>query len=56
MRHPEQMGGGEVTAFLNHLANDRKVAGATQNQALAALLFLTAMCSAVRSPADALSR
>jgi integron integrase len=40
MRHPEQMGGGEVTAFLNHLANDRKVAGVTQNQALAALLFL----------------
>jgi integron integrase len=29
-----------VTAFLNHLAADRKVAAATQNQALSALLFL----------------
>jgi integrase len=30
----------EVTAFLNHLALERKVAAATQNQALSALLFL----------------
>jgi integron integrase len=29
-----------VTAFLNHLARERDVAAATQNQALAALLFL----------------
>ena len=29
-----------MTAFLNHLASDRHVAAATQNQALAALLFL----------------
>jgi integron integrase len=29
-----------VTAFLNHLARDRDVAAATQNQALSALLFL----------------
>jgi hypothetical protein len=29
-----------VTAFLNHLAAERKVAAATQNQALSALLFL----------------
>src|SRR5262245_15137544 len=39
-RHPAQMGAAEVTAFLNHLATDRHVASATQNQALAALLFL----------------
>jgi integron integrase len=39
-RHPEGMGEAEVTAFLNHLARDRSVASATQNQALAAVLFL----------------
>ncbi|HET7731593.1 MAG TPA: integron integrase [Usitatibacter sp.] len=39
-RHPREMGGAEVTAFLSHLANDSQVAAATQNQALAALLFL----------------
>jgi hypothetical protein len=30
----------EVTAFLSHLASHDHVAAATQNQALAALLFL----------------
>lgn len=39
-RHPAGLGEAEVTAFLNHLARDRKVAAATQNQALSALLFL----------------
>ena len=39
-RHPRDMGGPEVAAFLNHLANDRRVSSATQAQALAALLFL----------------
>jgi integron integrase len=39
-RHPRDMGAPEVTAFLTHLARDRDVAVATQNQALAALLFL----------------
>ncbi len=39
-RHPRERGAAEVTAFLNHLAGDRNVAAATQNQALAALLFL----------------
>src|SRR5688572_25745044 len=39
-RHPSEMGAAEVTAFLNHLAAERHVASATQNQALAALLFL----------------
>ena len=40
MRHPKDMGEPDVTAFLNHLANARKVAASTQNQALSALLFL----------------
>ena len=39
-RHPRELGNGHVTAFLNHLASERRVAAATQNQALAALLFL----------------
>jgi len=39
-RHPLQMGGPEVEAFLSHLAIQRRVAAATQAQALAALLFL----------------
>jgi hypothetical protein len=34
------MGALKVTAFLSWLATDRNVAAATQNQALAALLFL----------------
>lgn len=38
-RHPRELGAGEVTAFLNHLVQERHVAAATQNQALAALLF-----------------
>jgi integron integrase len=39
-RHPAQMGGTEVEAFLTHLATDRNVSASTQSQALAALLFL----------------
>jgi integron integrase len=39
-RHPAEMGAAEVTAFLSHLARERGVAAATQNQALLALLFL----------------
>ncbi|MDX1366804.1 integron integrase [Pseudomonas sp.] len=39
-RHPLEMGAPEVEAFLTHLAVNRNVAAATQNQALAALLFL----------------
>lgn len=34
------MGAAEVEAFLTHLAVERSVAASTQNQALAALLFL----------------
>lgn len=39
-RHPKDMGASEVEAFLSNLAVERNVAAATQNQALAALLFL----------------
>jgi len=39
-RHPKDLGAGEITAFLNDLAVTRRVAASTQNQALAALLFL----------------
>ncbi|MES2490636.1 MAG: integron integrase [Pseudomonadota bacterium] len=39
-RHPRQMGAPEVEAFLTHLAVQRNVAASTQNQALAAILFL----------------
>jgi integron integrase len=39
-RNPKDMGAAEVTAFLNHLANERRVSASTQNQALSALLFL----------------
>ena len=39
-RHPRQMGAPEVEAFLSFLANQGQVSAATQNQALAALLFL----------------
>lgn len=40
LRHPRQMGSAEVNAFLSHLAVDLQVSPSTQNQALAALLFL----------------
>jgi len=40
MTHPSAMGEREVEQYLSHLAVDGKVAPATQNQALAALLFL----------------
>ncbi len=40
LRHPRTMGSTEVNAFLSYLAVERKVSASTQNQALAALLFL----------------
>src|SRR3990172_6150360 len=39
-RQPEAMGAPELEAYLTYLAVDRKVAAATQNQALNAILFL----------------
>jgi len=40
LRHPREMGGAEVEAFLTWLADERQVASATHKQALSALLFL----------------
>lgn len=39
-RHPRDMAAAEIEAFLTYLAVDRSVSPSTQNQALAALLFL----------------
>jgi len=39
-RHPRDLGGPEVTAFLSDLAVRKNVAASTQNQALNAILFL----------------
>src|SRR3970040_2931394 len=40
VRHPAELGEQDVMAFLRHLAEERRVAVATQGQALAALPFL----------------
>ncbi len=40
MRHPEDMAEREINAFLSYLAVKGRVSASTQNQALAALLFL----------------
>lgn len=40
LRHPAELGSAEVSAFLTDLAVNRRVSASTQNQALAALLFL----------------
>lgn len=40
LRHPAEMGAAEVERFLSDLAVRRNVSASTQNQALAALLFL----------------
>jgi integron integrase len=39
-RHPQEMNSPEIEQFLTYLAVERNVAASTQNQALAALLFL----------------
>ncbi len=39
-RHPKEMGEVEINAFLSYLATRERVSSSTQNQALAALLFL----------------
>jgi integron integrase len=39
-RHPREIGAGDVTRFLSSLAVDSKVSASTQNQALAAIMFL----------------
>ncbi|MDQ6785797.1 MAG: phage integrase N-terminal SAM-like domain-containing protein [Acidobacteriota bacterium] len=40
IRHPAEMSSVEVEAFLTYLAVEKSVSASTQNQALAALLFL----------------
>ncbi|MFL5577427.1 MAG: integron integrase [Gemmatimonadaceae bacterium] len=40
LRHPAELGPAHVARFLSHLALERGVSASTQNQALAALLFL----------------
>ncbi len=40
IRHPETMGRDEVAAYITHLAVDKNYSGATQDQALHALLFM----------------
>ncbi|ARU57250.1 integron integrase [Oleiphilus messinensis] len=39
-RHPKDMGNAEIERFLTHLAVNRSVSPATQNQALCAIIFL----------------
>ncbi len=40
LRHPRELGAADVERFLTHLAVEGKVSASTQNQALAAILFL----------------
>jgi len=49
-RHPRELGGPEVEAFLTHLAVDGRVSPSTQNQALSALLFLYREVLAIELP------
>ncbi|MDP1648184.1 MAG: integron integrase [Rubrivivax sp.] len=49
-RHPRDMAADEVAAFLTHLAVERQVAPATQNQAKSALLFLYGVVLGVDLP------
>ena len=51
LRHPSELAGPEVEAFLRWLANERSVAPATHRQALSALLFLYE--KVLRQPVDA---
>lgn len=39
-KHPKVMGNFEIERYLNHLAVNRQVSAATQNQALCAIIFL----------------
>lgn len=49
-RHPADMGAPEIEQFLSHLAIERNVSASTQNQALAALLFLYKEILAINLP------
>lgn len=50
LRHPADMGGPEVEAFLSWLAGTRKVSASTHKQALSALLFLYGKVLGVQLP------
>ena len=50
MRHPREMGSAEIEAFLNMLANERRISSSTHNQALRAILFLYREVLAVDLP------
>jgi integron integrase len=50
-RHLRNLGAAEITAFLNHLAVERRSSASTQNQALCAILFLHKRVLAVEMPA-----
>jgi integron integrase len=39
-RHPRDMGAEEVQVYITYLANERRMAASTQNQALSAIIFL----------------
>ncbi|TMP41141.1 integrase [Pseudoalteromonas citrea] len=39
-KHPKDISNPDIERFLNHLAVNRLVSGATQNQALCAIIFL----------------
>lgn len=49
-RHPAEMSGPEVERYLTYLAMERQVTASTQNQALAAILFLYKQVLAVELP------
>jgi len=50
LRHPSEMGGTEVEAYLTHLAADRGLSPSSHGQALSALLFLYAEVLGQRLP------
>ena len=50
MRHPKNMGAKDVEDFLTFLATQRKVAGGTQNQARAAIIFLYSQVLGLQLP------
>src|SRR5262245_49326384 len=56
MRHPRDLGGPEVEAFLAWLANQRGVSVSTHKQALSALLFLYKHVLRSRPALDAADR
>ena len=49
-RHPGALGAEEVSRFLSHLAEERRVSASTQNQALSALLLTQGAWSANLTP------